>query len=238
MSGSTRKKRKGKQEFLAKWGMYSSLIHSVRIDPMCMKQLLLLRSKEVVMERSAKAQNFSAKATAFMSYQNFIELSARQIVPFDGPALARLFESLSKNGDVERFHPHPLTSDEAARLAVHRGRDVYAVISDGDTPDAPLVGYGMLRGWEDGFTIPSLHIVVHPEARGRGVGRAMMHFLHDVARRRGAEAIRLKVYPDNTPARRLYESMGYRFESSGAQGFSAERQIIGLLTLTGALYAA
>lgn len=60
------------------------------------------------MERSAKAQNFSAKATAFMNSQNFIELSARQIVPFDGPALARLL-SRSRRMEMSNDFIHILS---------------------------------------------------------------------------------------------------------------------------------
>ena len=37
----------------------------------------------------------------------------------------------------------------------------------------------------------------------------MMEHLHDLARGRGCPIVRLRVHPDNTRARRLYESMGY-----------------------------
>jgi ribosomal protein S18 acetylase RimI-like enzyme len=80
-----------------------------------------------------------------------------------------------------------------------------------------VLAYGMLRGWESGFEIPSLGIAVHPLHRGTGVARAFMLFLHDAARGRGARRIRLKVYPDNLAALRLYTALGYQVvgEESG-----------------------
>jgi ribosomal protein S18 acetylase RimI-like enzyme len=46
--------------------------------------------------------------------------------------------------------------------------------------------------------------------RGRGVGRAAMVLAEREARARGCIEIGLTVIADNTPARRLYESLGYR----------------------------
>jgi ribosomal protein S18 acetylase RimI-like enzyme len=45
--------------------------------------------------------------------------------------------------------------------------------------------------------------------RGRGIGRAAMEFAEREARARGCVEIGLSVVADN-PARRLYESLGYR----------------------------
>ncbi len=138
----------------------------------------------------------------------------RRLTPDLTAALAAFFEDLTAAGDTRQFHPHPMTFDEAKRRCEHTGRDFYgAMVQDGN-----VVAYGMLRGWDAGFEVPSLGLAVHPAARGRGLGRTMMDWLHDVARREGAARVRLKVYPDNAPARELYESLGYVFgESEGGQ---------------------
>jgi len=68
----------------------------------------------------------------------------------------------------------------------------------------------MLRGWEEGYEVPSLGIAVAPDAEGRGYGRAMMHALASLARGRGASRIRLRVAADNARARGLYVSCGYQ----------------------------
>ena len=127
--------------------------------------------------------------------------------------LAELFEALRAAGDERWFHPHPLTREEAERLSAYEGRDVYRVL----TEDGRVLAYGMLRGWDEGYEVPSLGLAVHPRARGRGAGRALVDHLHEAARARGAARVRLTVYADNEPARRLYEELGYELERRGAE---------------------
>jgi len=67
----------------------------------------------------------------------------------------------------------------------------------------------MLRGWDEGYSTPSVGIAVRNGARRKGYGRLMMAHLHGAARARGAIQLRLRVHPNNGAARRLYESIGY-----------------------------
>lgn len=53
-------------------------------------------------------------------------------------------------------------------------------------------------------------VVVHPEYRGRGYGRRLMHYLLWLARDQGAHSAYLQVMYDNVPALHLYESLGFR----------------------------
>ncbi len=135
--------------------------------------------------------------------------------------LTAFFEALAARGDGRWFHPHPLTAVEAARLCAYDGRDLYYAAVTGDA----VVAYGLLRGWDEGYAVPSLGIAVHPAARGLGLARAFMSFLHAAAALKGAARVRLKVYPDNAPARRLYERLGYRLEPA------AGGQLLGVLDL-------
>ncbi len=50
---------------------------------------------------------------------------------------------------------------------------------------------------------------VKPEARGRGVGRAMLEMVIAEATQAGAVAVSLEVRHDNAPARHLYASLGF-----------------------------
>jgi [ribosomal protein S18]-alanine N-acetyltransferase len=125
-------------------------------------------------------------------------------------ALAELFETITSNGDSRWFHPHPFTAEKATELCAYRGRDLYYVA----LAEESILGYGMLRGWDEGYEIPSLGIVLHPSVRGSGLGSTMMHFLHSAARFRGAKRVRLKVYRDNIAAKSMYEKLGYVFEKS------------------------
>ncbi|MCX4810530.1 GNAT family N-acetyltransferase [Streptomyces sp. NBC_01239] len=55
-------------------------------------------------------------------------------------------------------------------------------------------------------------LAVADEARGHGVGRALIRAAVEEARRRGARRLTLRVLGHNTPARKLYESEGFAVE--------------------------
>lgn len=57
---------------------------------------------------------------------------------------------------------------------------------------------------------------VLPSHRGRGVGRALAAAVTRRALHEGAPWVSLHMYADNTPARRLYERLGYRIEVENA----------------------
>ncbi len=124
------------------------------------------------------------------------------------PWLWDFFQALVERGDDKFFHPHPLTADQAHSISLHEGRDCYCVAAVAGR----VLAYGMLRGWDEGYQIPSLGIALHPEARGTGLARAFMLYLHQMARCQGAPRVRLRVFHDNLKARRLYESLGYVFD--------------------------
>lgn len=52
-------------------------------------------------------------------------------------------------------------------------------------------------------------LAVVPEARGAGIGRALLDTVCDAARAAGACAVTLEVRHDNVPARALYSSLGF-----------------------------
>jgi ribosomal protein S18 acetylase RimI-like enzyme len=125
----------------------------------------------------------------------------RRVRSDDAPVLESLFARL----DTTWFRPHDLGPSGARRIAAHEGRDVYLV---GFLRELP-VAYGMLRGWDEGYLVPSLGVAVRDGYRDGGLGRRMMQALHKVVRERGVDRVRLRVAPDNARARHLYASMGY-----------------------------
>jgi len=137
------------------------------------------------------------------------------------PGLTSFFESMIANKDDEFFHPHPFTAEKAVELCGSPGKDLYLVaVNAGD-----VLAYGLLRGWDEGYSIPSLGIAIHPAARGTGLGMAFMRYLHAAAANRGAKSIRLKVYSHNTKAKSLYEKLGYQLAGE------TEGQLLYALTL-------
>lgn len=96
--------------------------------------------------------------------------------------------------------------------------------------DGRVVGYIRL-----GFPTPlaanahvrAIHgLAVDEEARGHGVGRALLRAAVTEARRRGARRLTLRVLGHNTPARKLYESEGFVVEGVQPEEFWLEGQYV------------
>lgn len=120
----------------------------------------------------------------------------------DADRLAELFAAI----DTTFFEPHPMTGDEAERIAAfHSDGDFYQVLAAG----GGYVAYGMVRGLDAGYKVPSLGVAVRRDAYGHGHGRTMMLALESTAYDRGVRMMRLRVHPENVFAKRLYESLDY-----------------------------
>lgn len=77
-------------------------------------------------------------------------------------------------------------------------------------PNGVVKGYGVMRlrkGWAH-----IMNLCVAPACRGQGLGRRLLAHLLTVAAAEGAGRAWLEVRPDNHPAVRLYQSMGFRFK--------------------------
>lgn len=88
-------------------------------------------------------------------------------------------------------------------IASEWGRYLAAVDAEGR-----LVGYAGLRAV--GVEGDVQTIAVANDARGRGIGRALLAELLAEAKRRGVQELFLEVRADNPVARGLYESVGFR----------------------------
>lgn len=129
----------------------------------------------------------------------------RAVRPADRDALGRFFVQ-NDVADVTRFfHPFPLTAATAATLCERPTRDLYRVAFVGDL----LVGFYMLRGWDEGYDVPSFGVLVDREWTGRGFGRALTLAAIEDSRRLGCRTLRLTVHADNLPAASLYEALGF-----------------------------
>jgi ribosomal protein S18 acetylase RimI-like enzyme len=120
-------------------------------------------------------------------------------------ALVELFERNRVPVVSDSFDPFPLTADEAERVALQPRRDAYFVAS----LQGGLVAMSMLRGFDEGFEVPSFGIFVDHRHHGQGIGRRLTAWTVDEARTRGYPAVRLSVYASNVKALGLYRSLGF-----------------------------
>jgi len=122
-------------------------------------------------------------------------------------ALGSFFADVSKDNYACYYHPYSLTTETAKELCALSGKDLHYVLTD----NGMILGHGMLRGWDEGYEIPSLGIVIHPAAANKGLGTMFVKFLHSAAWIRGCFKIRLSVHKNNTVALSIYEKLGYVF---------------------------
>lgn len=137
-----------------------------------------------------------------------------RLVPKWRDELTLFFEDINVSIDAAFFAPHQTDSASIEKIANLSGSDLYYLL----LVNKSILGYGLLRGWDEGYEIPSLGVAIHPSARGVGLGELLISFLHALATQRGAEKIRLRVMRNNHKAINLYRKLGYIFEDA------AERQ--------------
>ena len=99
-------------------------------------------------------------------------------------------------GMLERDHPVPALAAATARVAGPDGRSAGHVLAAGPVPwtEQPC-------GWV-------LNLGVHPEAQGRGLGRALLDRALHGTREAGLPSLDLSVV-DGGPARRMYDAVGF-----------------------------
>lgn len=134
-------------------------------------------------------------------------LEFKILTPSMADRLAEFFEQIVAVGDNHMFHPHPFDRQTASAISNWQGLDRYVVA----LVDGNIVAYGMLRGWDDGFDVPSVGMIVHPASRGIGMGVCLITYLHTLALICGSERTRLTVYACNVSAISLYKKVGYTF---------------------------
>lgn len=117
--------------------------------------------------------------------------------------------------DGARRHPREFRFDPEDEAAIPRGQTLARLTSDvvvGAFDGGRLVGIGGLAGFA-GRKVAHKRLLwgmyVAPEARGRGVARAIVDWLVERARGEGARTVLLTVADGNALARGLYERSGF-----------------------------
>ncbi len=92
----------------------------------------------------------------------------------------------------------------AGKLAEHRfvARDAEQIL--GWAALSPTSARPVFEG------VAEVSIYIHPDAQGRGVGRALLGALIDSSERGGIWSLLAGIFPENTASLRLHEALGFR----------------------------
>jgi len=122
-----------------------------------------------------------------------------------------LVEKLSQESleYLKYYTAFELTNEKFISLLTKAIQDKYFGIFFGDE----IVGFYMLRGFDEGYEIPSYGVIVLSEFSNMGLSKLTLYHAFALCRLNKIKKLMLKVRPENTFAKNLYESLG--FEKTG-----------------------
>jgi phosphinothricin acetyltransferase len=127
------------------------------------------------------------------------------MAPGDWDAVRQIYEQgiATGNATFETSAPDWTTWD-AAHLTGHR------LVADDGTA---VIGWAALSTVSDRCVYAGVaehSVYVHADARGRGVGRALLEALIATAEAAGIWTIQTGIFPENTASMRLHQGCGFR----------------------------
>lgn len=153
--------------------------------------------------------------------------TTRRLGRMDASSAAGFFEDCRRDAEIGRFfRPHPLTAEFAHLLCdrLESMRDRYYGVFHRGT----MAAYFMLRGWDEGYAVPSFGCCTHPDLRDAKLGHAMIAHAIAESRAVGAERLRLTVFKSNARGVHLYRKCGFALSDHGPESY------VGVLALASA----
>ncbi|NPA32806.1 MAG: GNAT family N-acetyltransferase [Aquificae bacterium] len=140
------------------------------------------------------------------------DVTIRRVKEEDIPKLVELYLKAYK-GLEEYAYTHPKDVKSYMEWLVRRDPEGFLVAETGGKP----VGFiGADANWfsrREGKLVGAVHeIVVDPEYRSRGIGKALMRSALDYFKKRGRDTAELWVGDKNTRAINFYKKLGFREE--------------------------
>lgn len=132
----------------------------------------------------------------------------------DAAEIARLLHAFNTEFDEET--PGEAALAERIRELLADGGT--AVLLAGEGPDGLAVLRFRPSIWTERNEAYLAELYVSPPARGRGLGRALMAAVLELARREAADYIDLNTSEHDVAARALYESLGFTNREGGPDG--------------------
>lgn len=130
-----------------------------------------------------------------------VDCVVRPLLAGDAAAILALLRAQS-TAYLRFFHALPRDEAALANVLESRRKDLYHGLFE----DGQLVGFFMLRGWDEGYAIPSFGLFIDESTRGRGYLFLTLSMAADLCRDAGAPRFLAKIHPENLSppaARRL-----------------------------------
>lgn len=109
---------------------------------------------------------------------------------------------------IKHFTPYNWQDESFVNAVNNRNKDQFYGIFINDSP----VGFYMLRGLDNGYNIPSYAVWISETHKGLGLASLSLKHAYTFCKLNGIETMMLKVHPNNTIAKKMYEKFGFRFD--------------------------
>jgi RimJ/RimL family protein N-acetyltransferase len=124
---------------------------------------------------------------------------------------SRELAELLQNSDKEYsqyFIPFTFDYGTVFKLLSNVVKDqYYGIFSDNN-----LIGFYMLRGFDEGFDIPSYGVWIAKDFSSKGISKLTLQHAISVCKVNNIKKLILKVHPDNIIAKNIYEKFGFIYQ--------------------------
>ena len=103
------------------------------------------------------------------------------------------------------FRPFGYDEGSIAKTLASQGPDVFMGLFWREE----IVGFFMLRGWNEGYEVPAFGILIDEQYRGYGLEMAALDTAKVICRLRNVSRLMIKMHPDNISAKGVARKTGF-----------------------------
>ena len=150
-------------------------------------------------------------------------MKIKLIQPEDFENLVAFFEDNNVESITRFFIPFTLSRETARKIALEDHLDQYFL----GYVESRIIGFSMLRGWEEGYSVPSFGMFIDRHQQHLGYGKQLLDLTIEAAKKLECKKIRLSVSAGNYPAYKIYKSRGFEeIDRSKARNLLDEKIIM------------
>lgn len=131
-------------------------------------------------------------------------LLIRSLCIEDAPALSTWLRA-QPPAYTRFFHPFGYAESAIADALARQGQDVFMGLFWREQ----VVGFFMLRGWDEGYEVPAFGILIDEQYRGHGLEMAALDMAKVICRLRNVSRLMIKMHPDNISAKGVARKTGF-----------------------------
>jgi RimJ/RimL family protein N-acetyltransferase len=137
----------------------------------------------------------------------FKEIEISELKPADADELAAILQNSGKEYS-KHFIPFSFDSAVIKSLLSDARKDKYFAVK----ADKEIAGFFMLRGFDQGYEIPSYGVWIAEKYSGLGLSQLTLLYSISFCKINGIKKMMLKVAPENSAAKHIYEKFDFRQE--------------------------